>query len=311
MLKNAIFYRLTGSFTLNTNEIEEAIKPSAFSPCSGQQLSSIGFTTIHPDSELMVLESGGNFLINTRKETKIIPPSAVNELLSERVKRIEKESGCSIKTKEKRELRDEIIIDMIPKAFSKFSEINLLIIPSAGLIVINTPSFSHAEDTLNLLRNSLGSLLIIAPKTQKSPGSTITTCLQDGSTINIDKFILGNNCEMKDPSEEGGTARFKSDDLTSESVLSNINEGKLITNIELIWDEIYRFTLNNDLRIKGIKTTDQITERMDATNFENIEDRLRAEVYTHSTELSRLWLDITEALGGEIKPEIESKTDSN
>lgn len=306
MFKNAIFYRLTEQLSTGLNDTGAKLTESALVPCNSQELSRIGFVPPHPDHEFMILESSGNWLITARKEKKILPPKVIRKALAERVKKIESEQARKVYRKEKLQLKDEIVLDMLPRAFSKFSDTRAIIMPKAGLIVVEAGSFSQAEELLNLLRNALGSLPVALPSVNDSPSIVMSDMLSDpqktGAEAGLFKSILlGCSCELEDPVYGGGTIKIKNEYLLSDEVIAHIEAGKQVTSLAFEWRDSYRVMLHDDLRIKGIKMSYELSKEVNEESSEDPIDRLRADVFLHSAKLEKLWSDLAAVFGGEVE----------
>uniref|UniRef100_UPI003517552A recombination-associated protein RdgC n=1 Tax=Neptunomonas phycophila TaxID=1572645 RepID=UPI003517552A len=175
--KNAIFYRLSKPFTPEFNQLGALMADHAFTPCSGQQLSSYGWISPHPAHSFMVFESNGSLLITAQRESKLLPASSINRLLTERVAKIKSTEDRTVGRKEKMQLKDEIVIDLLPRALSKFDTTQALIIPNENLIIVDASGFTAAEELLSLLRQTVGSLSIVSPEVINSTSTVMGSWL--------------------------------------------------------------------------------------------------------------------------------------
>ncbi len=303
MFKNAIFYRFTEAFAYTEAQLNSMLGKYLyrFTECKSQELSRIGFTE-PGDGIHFALVAADNFLITARKEEKILPPKVIRKALAERVKQIENEQARKVYRKEKLQLKDEIVLDILPRAFSKYTDTRAIIMPKAGLIVVEAGSFSQAEELLSLLRDALGSLHVAPPSVNDSPSVIMSGILKLAVRPSVlSQFKILDSCELKDPDEEGGTIKVKGDDLYSDEIIAHIEAGKHVTSLALEWNYSYRFTLHEDLRIKGIKMTDELSAEVNEESSEDPIDRLRADVFLHSAKLENLWIHLATLFGGEAE----------
>ena len=100
-------------------------------------------------------------MVAVTKESKILPAAAVKEAVIAKVELIEQAEGRKLAKKEKDAIKDEVIQDMLPRAFTKPSATRALIMPELQLILVDSSSYVKAEELLALLRKVLGSLPVI------------------------------------------------------------------------------------------------------------------------------------------------------
>ena len=298
--KNIIFYRFTEKVNYSAEQLESAFAEHSFTPCKSQELSRYGWTAPHPNMlESQVFCSGGAFLITTKKETKLVPSSVVNQQLNDKVALIEKQEMRKIYKKEKLNLKDEIVLDLLPRAFSKYSHTSALIVPQHGFIAVDSSSYTKAEELLSLLRHSLDTLPITLPDVNHSPGVMMSQWLCQENLVPAFKCLQ--ECELKDQSGEGATIKVKGQDLQCDEITMHLDSGKQVSKLALEWDETLSFILNEDLSIKRFKPTDQLSTELNEENSEDPLARLDADTSRLSLELQRLQPQLLEAFGGEVK----------
>jgi len=298
--KNIIFYRFTETVNYSATQLEEAFKEHVFTPCKSQELSRYGWCPAHPNMlDSNVFTSTGAFLVTTQKEDKLVPSSVVNQQLKDKVTIIEKQEGRKIYRKEKLTLKDEIILDLLPRAFSKFSHTSALIVPQHGFIAVDSASYSKAEELLNLLRNSLGSLPVKLPDVNHSPGVMMSQWLAQENLVPAFKCLQ--ECELKDQSGEGAVIKVKGQELQCDEITMHLDTGKQVSKLALEWDETLSFMLNEDLSIKRFKPSEQLSTELNEENSEDPLMRLDSDTSRLTLELNRLLPQLLEAFGGEVK----------
>lgn len=298
--KNIIFYRFSDSVSYTTEQLEKAFSEHLFTPCKSQELSRYGWVPAHANlGEQQIFTSSGAFLICAQKEDKMVPSSVINQALKERTDAIEREQGRKVYRKEKLQLKDEIIIDLLPRAFSKFSQTYALIVPQHGFIAVDSSSHKKAEELLNLLRNSLGTLPVVLPDVNHSPGVMMSQWLLQENLIPA--FTPMEECELKDLSSEGGVIKVKGQNLQCDEITLHLESGKQVSKLALTWDESLSFILNDDLSIKRLKPSDQLSVELNEENSEDPLMRLDSDTSRLTLELQRLLPALLEAFGGEVK----------
>ena len=151
--KNLRAYRMTRGLDLSAEQLEDKLAARQFRPCTPAQPLSLGWVpALGEGTENLVHAADGRFLLSLRREEKILPPSVVRDLLKERIEGIEAQQGRKVYRKEKLSLKDEVIQDCLPRAFSRHAELRLIIDPAARWVFVDSASAGRAEEALNLLR---------------------------------------------------------------------------------------------------------------------------------------------------------------
>ena len=81
--KNLQLYRLPRHWSVSADELEAALAPQAFLPCTSQQPASQGWVAPAGDSRL-VFASNRQLLLKLRSEKKLLPSSVINQVAREK-----------------------------------------------------------------------------------------------------------------------------------------------------------------------------------------------------------------------------------
>ena len=123
--KNLALYRFTEPFTLATEELEQKLSEKPFLSCGGHDEFSLGWTSpVGNGVEQLVHPSNGFIMLCLKKEEKVIPASVINEMLLEKISEIEEQEARKLAKKERTALKEDLIFELLPRAFS-FSKKNL------------------------------------------------------------------------------------------------------------------------------------------------------------------------------------------
>ena len=124
--KNLQIFLLKEDFTHSWENLEQCLANNRFRPCGSLETAVQGW---HPplggDSEHLCFAANNCYLLCQRREEKILPASVVNEFLADKVQQIEAEEARDLGRREKKQLRDEVYTDLLPRAFTRSSEGNL------------------------------------------------------------------------------------------------------------------------------------------------------------------------------------------
>lgn len=298
--KNITLFQFSKPFRISADSLEEKLGDRSARKCGPLEMSTIGWGSPLPDSMAHTLSLDGCILIAARKTEKILPATVVREALEERIHEIEANEGRDVRNKEKQRLRDEITVELLPRAFTKSRSTHALIDPENGWLLVDTASRPRAEEVTVLLRETLGSLEIINPETEHSPAGAMSQWLFNSTPPA--GFTLDDECEIRENDEPGGTIRCKNIDITQGAVRKHLEHQSRVVKLALSWNDRLSFILDQDLvlrRIKPLEIIDQLREESDEIDKEAlfIGDTLlfQAEIRGLIQRLLELLSDSTEA----------------
>lgn len=302
--RNARVFRFTKPFEITAEALEEKLQADAFKPCGPQETSRQGWVSpMGKHSDVLVHSAGGYHLIALRKEEKLLPASVIKELVDEKAEVIEAEQHRKVRRKEKDELKEEVMLEMLPRAFSKNRRCYAYLAPADGVLVVDAGSAKQAEDLASTLRKSVGSLPVRPPAVEQAPAFTFTGWLSE--SIDVPASIeLGTECELKDTSEDGGVVRCKGLDLQGDEIRSHLDAGMQVTKLSVTWDDNLSFVLDEELGIRRLKFGDTLQEKLDDVDADDAAARFDAAFSLMTLELARLIPGLLEALGGEDRSAI-------
>ena len=296
--KNLQIYRFTRPFEQDADALEKLLDGMAFTPCGSQDISKFGWVApLGRGTQALVHEAAGQLLLCARKEEKMLPSSVVKDMLDEKVEALEAEQGRALKKKEKEALKEEILVTLLPRAFTRHSQTFLWINPADGYVAVDAGSVKKADDVLALLRKSIGSLPVVPLALKNPPEITMTEWL-NGTTPPAG-FTLGDEVELRSALEHGGIIRAKEQDLLSEEMKAHLLADKLVTKLALNWSDSLSFLLGDDLSIKRVKFSEELKEQNDDVLSEDKAARLDADFALMTGEFSRFIPELIAALGGE------------
>ncbi len=285
--RNIILYRYDEPFYENEVTLAQALMEKQSRPLSNLAMESWGWEPPLGDGGELVHVANGRIMVCAMKKEKVLPPAVVKEVLQERITERENRDGRKIKNKEKAELRDNIIAEMLPKAFTKSSLHYAYIDPINHWVVVDASSPSTAETLLSLLRDSLGSLPAVPAEIRDEPRLLMTRWLrQQGEMPN--GLTIGYECELRD--EEGGIIRAKNEDLNAEEIQTLVDTGKKVTALSLEYDDRMAFVLNEKGHLKRLKFYDAVLEETAEVEAESPAEQFDADFALSSAELSRLFV---------------------
>ncbi|MCT4714518.1 recombination-associated protein RdgC [Enterobacteriaceae bacterium H18W14] len=298
--KNLMVYRLSRDITLSADEMEKQLAAFTFSPCGSQDMAKTGWVPpMGSHSDALTHANNGQIVICARKEEKILPSPVIKQALEAKISKLEADQGRKLKKTEKDSLKDEVLHSLLPRAFSRFSQTMMWIDTVNGLIMVDCASAKKAEDTLALLRKSLGSLPVVPLALETPIELTLTEWVRSGDVPA--GFALMDEAELKAILEGGGVIRCKQQDLVCDEIATHIEAGKVVTKLALDWQERIQLLVADDGSIKRLKFADTLREQNDDIDREDFGQRFDADFILMTGELAALIKNLVEALGGEAQ----------
>lgn len=310
--RNILIYRLTQDVPAFQAQAEEAdpfaqlaiaLETKKARPCASQELSTYGFISpIGKQPEAPVVHASGEFLlIAARKEERILPGSVVKDAVEEKIEEIEAQQVRKVYKKERDQIKDEIVMSLLPRAFIRKPVTLAAIDTKQGLIYVDASSPQRAEDLLSTLREALGSLPVRPLSVKVAPTATLTDWLKTQQATH--DFHILDECELRDSHEDGGVIRAKGQDLVSDEIRNHLDAGKVVTTLSLAWQDKLSFVLNDSLALKRIRFEDLLQEQAAQDGGEDAAAQLDASFTLMMLTLRELMPALLEALGGEEIPQ--------
>ena len=298
--KNLMVYRLSRDITLTADAMERQLAEFSFTPCGSQDMAKTGWVSpMGSHSDALTHIADGQIIICARKEEKMLPASVIKQTLEAKINKLEAEQARKLKKTEKDSLKDEVLHSLLPRAFSRFNQTMVWIDTTHNLIMLDCASAKKAEDTLALLRKSLGSLPVVPLTLEKPLELTLTEWVRSGETPA--GFALMDEAELKAMLEGGGVIRCKQQDLVCDEIANHIESGKVVTKLALDYQERVQFVIADDASIKRLKFADILREQNDDIDREDVGQRFDADFILMTAELTALITSLIDALGGEAQ----------
>jgi len=118
--KNLHIFRFLQPFTLSANALHEQLTEATFQPCGKMDMGSMGWVPpLGRENDSLVHSTNNCIIFTARKEEKILPASVVREFVNDKVEEIETQQMRKVRKREKDEIREEVLLDLIPRAVVK------------------------------------------------------------------------------------------------------------------------------------------------------------------------------------------------
>lgn len=296
--KNLALLRFTEAFDLTPEVLEERLAQRRFRHCGSLEPVSAGWSApLGKDSFPLVHATNGYLMICLQKEEKILPAAVINEIVNERAAEIEEQRGTALRRKERDALRDEVLQDLLPRAFSTSRRTYAYIDPKGGWLIVDSTSAKKTDEFTSILRQCLGSLPVVPFATQERPSLVMTQWLQEDAAP--PGITLENECELRSPEEDGGIVRCRRHDLCTPEIQNHIEAGKEVIKLAFTWNDRLSVVLDETLAVKRLKFLDLVQEEAAEVDSDDPVQRFDADFAVMSLELAAFLPGLAELFGGE------------
>lgn len=247
-----------------------------------------------------------NHLIHLELATweRQVPGWEVRRRLAEAVEKIELNEQRKVYKKERDQLKDEVVQNIMMNALIKPTFLQGLVMPQHRLILIDTASPNKAEIFLSLLREALGSLPVRPIRVKLEPSVTMTEWLRDKQAAN--GFSLLDGVIMED--DDSGKVGMVHQDITDNVVDEHLSHGLMATKLAVAYGNM-SFVLEQAGSVAGIKIrkiyhSDLVADEFFSNNGEDC-DPITETNGLHllqADSLRDMLTDLVLALGGEDEP---------
>lgn len=298
MIKSMLLYRVTNQLHVNLlNDYVElgeklATKPEAFP--TGSQWQRSGFAPLNPDvnEDLVWVAPGGVSVLTYMIHERALTGATVREYVLARGKKLEEREGRKVYKKEYAQIKDEVVAELLPKAFIKHKRIQILVM--GNLLVIGATTAKVAEQVLCDLRECLDGLAVVPYTTKVAPAQWLgdLTAHKKGQLIAGDSAKLVN--DVKD------TVSFKGVDLSDDEPQTYRENGFFVKELGMWFGNEMYFKVTDTLIFKGIKFAEDLlrVSRQDADG--DVAALQDADIMLISDSIRKLLASIEIEIGEEV-----------
>ncbi|MGB5630161.1 MAG: recombination-associated protein RdgC [Woeseiaceae bacterium] len=293
MFRNIRYYRLDNTWPESEEALSGALQNAAFEPCGPLTERSSGWVPVYPDAgELLARRLNGADLIKLRSQSRLLPPTVVNEELESRIDEYSKRMNEAPGAREKKRLKAEVRDELMPKALLKSDRIWGFVDLKEKLIGIDAAQNAAAERFLRRLRAAFGDLNI-KPLNFRQPVAELLTRIFLGDAPG--QIVVGRECRMQDARDPGSIVRWSDFDLTDRSIRDHVAHGMHLTHLGIEYDNVMSCVLDENGVITKIRFLG-----MDDDNEGHTDPlaRLDAEFVMITGTLRMLIADLKKLLGG-------------
>ena len=268
--------------------LQDLLADAALKPVGPLELSSRGFVSpFGRDSDVLFAQAGDALWLTVGGEDKILPGAVVNEALQKKLAEIEAKEGRKPGGKTRKRIKDDLLHELLPKAFVKPSRVDVCIDVRRGVVAVDTASRKVGEGAVSEIRRALGSFPALPLNAEVAPRSVLTGWIS-GEPL-PDGLWMGEDAELRTAMEGGSVIKCQDTDLRSDEVTAHLATGMQCAKLALTMDDCVSFVLGEDLVVRKLKFLDGAVDRLENTEHDDLRAELDARFALMAGELGRLF----------------------
>ena len=282
--------------TMTFDDLDAGLDACQLKPVGPLELSSRGFVSpFGRDSELLAARQPQAIWLTVGGEDRLLPGAVVNEMLQRKLEEIEAKEGRRPGGRTRKRLKDELITDLLPRAFVKPSRTDALLDLGHGIVAVDSSSRKSAENVVSEIRRALGSFPALPLNAEIAPRSVLTSWVA-GEAL-PEGLSLGEECELRDPIDQGAIVKCQRMELTGNAEIDkHLQSGKQVTRLALNLDDHVSFVLGEDLIVRKFKLLDGAVDQLESNDTDDMHAELDARFALMSGEVRRLFTVLEGAL---------------
>ena len=296
--RNLYLYRFQKPFTTDAVTLNEKLAALPFVPCGSLETERVGWVApLGRNGSELVHAAGSMMMVCLRKQQRVLPAAVVKEEVDERAAVIEAEQGRDVGRKERRDLRDQVTTEFLPKAFTRSRNTYAYIDPQRGWLIVDTATAGVAEALSEALRECIGSLPIAPPQVEEAPAMVMSAWVRTGEPVT--GFEIADSCEMRSTGDDGGVVRCSGQDLGAEEVLAHLDAGKQVVRLAVSWGDRLSCVIGEDLTVRRLRFGDELLDAADDAGGDDAAAGFDADFALMTGAVGEFVDALLEAFGGE------------
>lgn len=274
-INNLTVFQATERLPWSVGELEAMLAKALCPACGAQSLSAEGF--VPPvKGEAAMFHGVDDLLYCLHQETvRLLPAAVIKEEVDARAEQIETAQGRKVGRRERGELKDQVVFELLPKAFTRSRHTGVLIDLRHHRVLVDSAAEKRAEQVVTALRKAVDTLPVAPAASEAAPAVHMTEWLRTPAQLPAG-LELGDRCELQSTGDEQASLRCTAVDLRSEEILAHLDAGMQVARLNLCWNDEIEFDLTEGLGIKRIRPLDQIRENLDAADTQDAVAELQA-----------------------------------
>jgi recombination associated protein RdgC len=293
--KNLVVYRLPADWSVSASELEEQLARHPLQPCGPFDMSSSGW--VPPASSGRLLHTvNQQHLLALGVDQKLLPATVIRQVTSERAAALAVEQGFPVSRRQMRDLRLRVTEELRARALTRRRVTRAWLDPENRRFIVDAAGVARAEELVDTLRDTLGSLSVTFLDTERSPQQSMGAWLMLGDAPAC--FALDQDLELQTPDATKASVRWTRHALDPREIQGHLKAGKHPVRLGLTWRDRISFVLTDKLHVKRVEFLEMGPERADGEDVDPTE-QFDIDFAVMAGELAKLLEELSEALGGQ------------
>lgn len=290
---NATFFRFPLTLVPAFDALETHLAENALKPVGPLELERHGFVSpFGAEGAVLHHRVGDALWISLGTEFRVLPAGVVNRALQEKIRAQEKATGQSPGGRARRRLKEEVVQDLLPRAFVQNRRLDACILLDDGLVVVDTSSRKAAENLISQLRHAMGTFPALPVNPERSTRAVLTGWLA-GEALPAG-VTLSEECELKDAISNGAVIRCQRQELRGDEVAKHLESGKQCTRVGVCIHDHVTAVIDEAVCVRKLKFLDCALEQLDGSH-ESFAQEMDARFVLFTGEIRKVFAALSDA----------------
>lgn len=292
LFKQAQLFSLNKALPKQLSSLLPKMEPLLFKSCPPSFTSSHGWIAPTTGQDASLVYSMDHYvLFNIQFEEKVLPTGVIRKELDNKVNELQSKEDRKIYSKEKKTLRDEITMTLLPRAFTQLSQVYACVDTKNNWLILNSLQAEKTKSILSTFKKCFD--VDATPLKLKKIPYILTQWIKTNEWP--DNIEILDSCFLQDPNQVKRSIRSQAQDIFSSPIQALIDSGLEVKQLQLCWQDALRFTLTEHMHLKNLRYEDQIANDADEAASESALDRFNTDFMMMVKTLEPLFFCLIES----------------
>ncbi len=293
LFKQVQLFSFNKSFPRQLSSLLPKLQPLLFKTCPPSFASSFGWIPPTKEKDASLIYQLDHYvLLNIQFEEKVLPSGVIRKELDHKITELQNKEDRKIYSKEKKTLRDEITMTLLPRAFTQLSQAYACVDTKNNWLILSTLQAEKTKSILSMFKKCFD--MDVAPLKLKKIPYILTEWIKTNNYP--DNIEILDSCLLQDPNQVKRSIRAQSQDIFSAPMQSLIDSGLEAKQLQLRWQNALRFTITEQMHLKNLRYEDQVAADIDEASSESALDRFNTDFLMIVKTLEPLFMTLIEQL---------------